>query len=38
MGGLTASFSAPATAITAAGLYYGLLMRAQPGWFVKGAA
>jgi len=38
MGGLTASFSAPATAVVAAGLYYGLLMRAQPGWFVKGAA
>jgi cytosine/uracil/thiamine/allantoin permease len=38
MGGLTASFSAPATAFVAAGLYYGLLMRAQPGWFVKGAA
>jgi purine-cytosine permease-like protein len=38
MGGLTASFSAPATAVVAAGLYYGLLIRAQPGWFVKGAA
>jgi len=38
MGGLTASFSAPATAIVAAGLYYCLLTQAQPHWFVKGAA
>jgi len=38
MGGLTASFSAPATAIVAAGLYYCLLTQAQPHWFVKRAA
>jgi hypothetical protein len=36
--GLVASFSAPATAAVAAALYYGLLMRTQPGSFVKGAA
>jgi len=38
MGGLTASFSAPATAIVAAGLYYCLLTQAQPHWFVKRTA
>lgn len=37
MSGLAASFSAPATAIVAAGLYYGLLTQAQPRWFVKDA-
>lgn len=38
MGGLTASFSAPATALVAASIYGGLLSRAKPGWFVKGTA